>query len=99
MKKWTKQFMELLVISVIFIISICSSKNMVFAKMEQNSTVEDSTINNATHNKDGYKNIEKYIEMIDEMGEKGFLYKQETLFKVTSTVDGIFEILEGNADD
>ena len=39
------------------------------------------------------------IEMIDEMGEKGFLYKQETLFKVTSTVDGIFEILEGNADD
>lgn len=42
---------------------------------------------------------DKMIEMIDEMGEKGFLYKQETLFKVTSTVDGIFEILEGNADD
>ena len=42
---------------------------------------------------------DKMIEMIDEMCEKGFLYKQETLFKVTSTVDGIFEILEGNADD
>ena len=42
---------------------------------------------------------DKMIEMIDEMGEKGFLYKQETLFKVTSTVDGIFEILEGNAND
>jgi hypothetical protein len=36
------------------------------------------------------------IEMIDEMGEKGFLYKQEELFKVTNTIDGIFEILEGD---
>ena len=34
--------------------------------------------------------------IIDEMGEKGFLYKQEELFKVTNTIDGIFEILEGD---
>ena len=34
---------------------------------------------------------DKMIEMIDEMGEKGFLYKQEELFKVTNTIDGIFE--------
>ena len=40
--------------------------------------------------------FDKMIEMIDEMGEKGFLYKQEELFKVTNTIDGIFEILEGD---
>lgn len=34
------------------------------------------------------------LRMIDEMGEKGFLYKQEEIFKVATTVDEIFEILE-----
>jgi hypothetical protein len=29
------------------------------------------------------------------MGEKGFLYKQEELFKIADTVDEIFEHLEG----
>ncbi|MBP3790743.1 MAG: TIGR00730 family Rossman fold protein [Methanobrevibacter sp.] len=33
------------------------------------------------------------IKMIDEMGDKGFLYKQEELFKVADTIDEIFEIL------
>lgn len=33
------------------------------------------------------------IKMIDEMGNKGFLYKQEELFKVADTIDEIFEIL------
>ena len=31
------------------------------------------------------------LEMIDEMGEKGFLYKQTEIFKVTSDIDEIFE--------
>ncbi|WP_407376602.1 TIGR00730 family Rossman fold protein [Methanobrevibacter sp.] len=35
----------------------------------------------------------KMIEMIDEMNEKGFLYKQEELFKVCNTLDEIFEYL------
>lgn len=34
------------------------------------------------------------LKMIDEMGEKGFLYKQENLFKVAYSIDEIFEILE-----
>lgn len=34
------------------------------------------------------------LKMIDEMGEKGFLYKQENLFKVADSIDEIFEILE-----
>ena len=38
---------------------------------------------------------DKMIEMIEEMGEKGFLYKQEELFKIAGTVDEIFEHLEG----
>ena len=38
---------------------------------------------------------DKMIEMIEEMGEKGFLYKQEELFKIADTVDEIFEHLEG----
>jgi uncharacterized protein (TIGR00730 family) len=38
---------------------------------------------------------DKMIEMIEEMGEKGFLYKQEELFKIAGTVDEIFKHLEG----
>ncbi len=38
---------------------------------------------------------DKMIEMIEEMGEKGFLYKQEELFKIADTVDEIFKHLEG----
>ena len=34
------------------------------------------------------------LKMIDEMGEKGFLYKQEELFKVATTVDEIFDYLK-----
>ena len=37
---------------------------------------------------------DKMTEMIDEMGEKGFLYKQEELFKTASTIDEVFEILK-----
>jgi hypothetical protein len=33
------------------------------------------------------------LKMIDEMGEKGFLYKQEELFKVATTIDEIFKNL------
>ena len=39
------------------------------------------------------------LEMIDEMNEKGFLYKQSEIFKVANTIDEIFEILEGNGND
>lgn len=42
-------------------------------------------------NIDGFFN--KMLEMIDEMGEKGFLYKQEKLFKTVNTIDEIFEYL------
>lgn len=34
------------------------------------------------------------LKMIDEMGEKGFLYKQEELFKVATTIDEIFDYLK-----
>lgn len=34
------------------------------------------------------------LKMIDEMSEKGFLYKQEDIFKVAYSIDEIFEILE-----
>ena len=37
---------------------------------------------------------DKMIEMIDEMGEKGFLYKQEEIFKTTNSIDEIFEYLD-----
>lgn len=33
------------------------------------------------------------LKMIDEMGEKGFLYKQESLFETANTIDEIFSIL------
>nr|WP_294998293.1 TIGR00730 family Rossman fold protein [uncultured Methanobrevibacter sp.] len=33
------------------------------------------------------------LKMIDEMGEKGFLYKQEELFKVATSIDEIFNHL------
>ena len=35
----------------------------------------------------------KMFEMIDEMSEKGFLYKQEEIFKTVNTIDEIFEKL------
>ena len=35
----------------------------------------------------------KMFEMIDEMSEKGFLYKQEETFKVANTIDEIFDYL------
>ena len=34
------------------------------------------------------------LKMIDEMGEKGFLYKQMELYKVASGPDEIFEYLD-----
>ena len=34
------------------------------------------------------------IKMIEEMDEKGFLYKQEELFKVATTIDEIFDYLK-----
>ena len=33
------------------------------------------------------------LEMIDEMGERGFLYKSEELFKTAESIDEIFKIL------
>jgi hypothetical protein len=38
--------------------------------------------------------FDKMIEMIDEMGEKGFLYKQEELFKATDSIEEIFRYIE-----
>ena len=35
--------------------------------------------------------FDKMFEMIDEMGEKGFLYKQSNLFKKASTIEEILE--------
>ena len=37
--------------------------------------------------------FDKMLEMIDEMSEKGFLYKQEELFKKVDTIKEIFEII------
>ncbi|WP_407392290.1 TIGR00730 family Rossman fold protein [Methanobrevibacter sp.] len=37
---------------------------------------------------------DKMLEMIDEMAQKGFLYKQEEIFKIANTIDEIFEYLE-----
>ena len=39
--------------------------------------------------------FDKMFEMIEEMSEKGFLYKQEEIFKVATSIDEIFENLEG----
>ncbi len=33
------------------------------------------------------------LDMIDEMGEKGFLYKQEEIFKTAEDIDEIFKYL------
>lgn len=43
-------------------------------------------------NIDGFYN--KMFEMIDEMDEKGFLYKQEELFKIANDIDEIFTHLD-----
>lgn len=45
------------------------------------------------YNIDGF--FDKMLEMIDEMAEKGFLYKQEEIFKIASNTSEIFKILEG----
>lgn len=37
--------------------------------------------------------FDKMFEMIDDMGEKGFLYKQEELFKKANNLDEILEII------
>ena len=37
--------------------------------------------------------FDKMLEMIDEMSEKGFLYKQEELCKKVDTINEIFEII------
>ena len=42
-------------------------------------------------NIDGFFN--KMFEMIDEMAEKGFLYKQEETFKIAESIDEIFDYL------
>lgn len=44
-------------------------------------------------NIDGF--YDKMLEMIDEMIEKEFLSKQEELFKITNSIDEIFEYLDG----
>ena len=36
----------------------------------------------------------KMFEMIDEMAEKGFLYKQEETFHIANSIDEIFDYLE-----
>ncbi|MDO5860437.1 TIGR00730 family Rossman fold protein [Methanobrevibacter sp.] len=38
--------------------------------------------------------FDKMFEMIDELGEKGFLYKQEELFTIANSIDEIFNSLE-----
>ena len=38
---------------------------------------------------------DKMFEMIDEMAEKGFLYKQDEIFKVATSINEIFDYLEG----
>lgn len=43
-------------------------------------------------NIDGFFN--KMFEMIDEMGEKGFLYKQEELFKIANDIESIEKYLK-----
>jgi len=48
-------------------------------------------------NIDGFYN--KMLEMIDEMGEKGFLYKQEELFKIANDLNEIEEFLKTNELD
>ena len=35
----------------------------------------------------------KMFEMLDDMDEKGFLYKQEEIFKIANSIDEIFEYL------
>lgn len=34
------------------------------------------------------------LRMIDEMGEKGFLYKQDEIFKIATSVEEVFKYLE-----
>ena len=43
-------------------------------------------------NIDGFFN--KMFEMIDEMAQKGFLYKQTEIYKIAESIDEIFEYLE-----
>lgn len=43
-------------------------------------------------NIDGFFN--KMFEMIDEMGDKGFLYKQEEIYRTANTIDEIFKFLD-----
>ncbi|MBQ2666828.1 TIGR00730 family Rossman fold protein [Methanobrevibacter sp.] len=42
--------------------------------------------------------FDKMIEMIDEMAKKGFLYKQQELFKVAGSIEEIFEFLRCEND-
>ncbi|MBQ2831083.1 TIGR00730 family Rossman fold protein [Methanobrevibacter sp.] len=39
--------------------------------------------------------FDKMFEMIDEMGKKGFLYKQEDIFKTANSCDEIMKYLRG----
>ena len=43
-------------------------------------------------NIDGF--FDKMFEMIDEMDKKGFLYKQEEIFKIANSIDEIFQCLK-----
>lgn len=43
-------------------------------------------------NIDGFFN--KMFEMIDEMAQKGFLYKQSEIFKIANSIDEIFDCLD-----
>lgn len=42
-------------------------------------------------NMDGF--YDRMLEMIDEMGEKGFLYKQSEIFKTAECIEEVFEYL------
>lgn len=37
--------------------------------------------------------FDKMFEMLDEMGEKGFLYKQDEVFYIANTIDDIFKYI------
>lgn len=42
--------------------------------------------------------FDKMFEMIDEMAQKGFLYKQEEIFKVANNLDELYNLLEGQPE-
>ena len=41
---------------------------------------------------------DKMLEMIDEIGDRGFLYKQETLYQVATSIEEVLDYIEGYDD-